>query len=60
MILKVFYFLKLFFFSSNQHITGICRDDGKRFPLQKTISNVLELAAIKSYKKSLHVVKIHG
>ncbi|KAH7643574.1 chitinase-like protein 3 [Dermatophagoides farinae] len=34
---------------------GICRDDGKRFPLQKTISNVLELAAIKSYKKSLHV-----
>ncbi|KAH9413062.1 hypothetical protein DERP_006747 [Dermatophagoides pteronyssinus] len=23
---------------------GICRDDGKRFPLQKTISNVLELA----------------
>nr|XP_046913173.1 chitinase-3-like protein 2 isoform X1 [Dermatophagoides farinae] len=57
---KSFLFSKIIFFSSNQHITGICRDDGKRFPLQKTISNVLELAAIKSYKKSLHVVKIHG
>lgn len=39
---------------------GTCREDGKRFPLQKTISNLLELASIKSYKESAYVMKIRG
>ena len=37
---------------------GTCREDGKRFPLQKTISNLLELASIKSYKRSAFVMKV--
>lgn len=39
---------------------GTCREDGKRFPLQKTISNVLELASIKSYRKSLYLINVNN
>lgn len=44
--------------SSSSPFAGTCREDGKRFPLQKTISNLLELASIKSYKRSAFVMKV--